>query len=316
MLDELLKTAKNDDELIAFLSEYVKFFDENDFNVIKNENVNEHENININQESLEDELNCVSLFEKFSEYVIDVSDKDAAKDTLNLNNIEENKKTYKRVLKLSLRQNSTIKKRRKILVHKIVKDGIENHIDPICIKVYNKLLEKNIYIKNIIINDTKIKIVLDKLSEENEDIFTESCSINPRKYMRVGNNNVVEVQKTGKSDSNLKNELVKAVRFFKMQDVQIGFIDQKKFLMHFCDCERVEGHSDIEYNKNLKITFDENKMEKSFEEYLQDKRFDKLYSSDNNKVYLDEYYFNGHKNYLDYLNRLNNLNNLNVENKV
>lgn len=298
MLDELFKNAKNDDELMAFLLEYVNYFDEKDLKLTKKENT-------INQEDdVLAELKYDSLFEDFKEFVTDVSSENT--DVQIAGNEDISNSNCKKTLRLKKNQNTVIKKRKKVLVHKIIRDGIENHIDPICIKVYNKLLEKNIYIKNIVISDTKIKLVLDKLSKENEEIFSESCRINPRKYIRSGNNNIVEIQKSGKSDSTIKNELVKAVRFFKMQDVQIGFIDQKKFLMHFCDCERVEGHSDIEYNKSLKIMFDENKMEKSFEEYLQDKRYDKLYSADNNRVYLDEYYFNAHKNYLNYLNGIQN----------
>ena len=290
MLDDLIKNSENDEELIAFLLEYANYFTEEDLNSLKECVFESEQKINIedNTEVIDNNLSYEQIENISSEELINVCDN-------------------KKVLRLNRKFNSLAKKRKKVMVHKIVEEGIENHVPSVCVKVYNKLLDKNIFVKNFVITDTKIRIVLDKLSEENKKVFDDSCIINPRKYIKIGNNNIVEIQKLNKSESTLKNELVKATRFLKMQDVQIGFVDKKKFLMHFCDCEKVEGHTDIEYNKNLKIMFDENKMEKSFEEYLADKRFDSLYSLDNKKIYLNEYYYNAHQRYLEFMN--NNMEN-------
>lgn len=260
LLEDLIKMADNEEELIAFLLEYANFFDEKDLKV-----------------------------------------KDKVNSNAVASNINEPENIGKKALRLKSKSDNLVRKSKNVQVHKFIKDGLEKHVDPLCVKVCNKLFEKNIYLKDIVITDDKIKLVLDKLSKENKEIFAKSMEINPRKYTNTANNYVIEVLKCDKSGSNIKTELVKAARFLKMQDVQSNYMDKKRFLMSFCDCEKVEGHTESGYNKNIKILFDPNKMEKSFEEYLKDKNVDKLYSPDNEKIYMDEFYLNGHKNYLEYL---------------
>ena len=68
--------------------------------------------------------------------------------------------------------------------------------------------------------------------------------------------------------------------------------------MNVCDCEKVEGMKENSENLNIKIVFDENKMEKTFEEYLKEKNFEHLYLKEEDRIYLDQYYLDAHKNYL------------------
>ena len=330
MLEDLLECSKNDDDLIAFLLEYANYFDEKDLETIKDIQEKVNQNLDKKDESYEVSNNSNNIISsEYKSYVIDdnienneniVSNIYKELSVNNSNNINasnnidkidikfgfENGIEPKKIIRLKAKPNTVIHRRNRVLVHKIVKDGIETHINPICVKLYKKLLDKNIFIKDISVDNSRIRITFDKLSIENELIYNESCQIHPRKYKKIGNNYVLEIQRENKSDSVLKNELVKSMRFLKMQDVQIGFIDKKRFLMNFCDCEKVEGHTDLEYNKNIKIIFDESKMEKTFEDYLVDKKFDRLYSLDDNKVYLDEYYLNAHLRYLSYMNNTNN----------
>lgn len=317
MLEDLLECSKNDDELIAFLLEYANYFDEKDLNSIKEIQEKIDKNKTLKEKSYEIKDNCNDSVENNVSDIykkISIDDYDTVNASNNIDKAEiklgfANNVEQKKVIRLKAKPNTVINRRNKVLVHKIVKDGIETHINPICVKVYKKLLDRNIFVKDVFVNDSRIRITLDKLSLENELIYNESCQFHPQKYKKIGNNYVLEIQRENKSDSVLKNELVKSMRFLSMQDVQIGFIDKKRFLMNFCDCEKVEGHTDLEYNKNIKIIFDESKMEKSFEEYLVDKKLDRLYSTDNGKVYLDEYYLNAHLKYLDYMKNSGNIEN-------
>ena len=317
MLEDLLECSKNDDELIAFLLEYANYFDEKDLNSIKEIQEKIDKNKTLKEKSYEIKDNCNDSVENNVSDIykkISIDDYDTVNASNNIDKAEiklgfANNVEQKKVIRLKAKPNTVINRRNKVLVHKIVKDGIETHINPICVKVYKKLLDRNIFVKDVFVNDSRIRITLDKLSLENELIYNESCQFHPLKYKKIGNNYVLEIQRENKSDSVLKNELVKSMRFLSMQDVQIGFIDKKRFLMNFCDCEKVEGHTDLEYNKNIKIIFDESKMEKSFEEYLVDKKLDRLYSTDNGKVYLDEYYLNAHLKYLDYMKNSGNIEN-------
>ena len=330
MLEDLLECSKNDDDLIAFLLEYANYFDEKDLETIKDIQEKVNQNLDKKDESYEVSNNSNNIISsEYKSYVIgdNIENNENIESNIykelsvnNSNNINasnnidkidikfgfENGIEPKKIIRLKAKPNTVIHRRNRVLVHKIVKDGIETHINPICVKLYKKLLDKNIFIKDISVDNSRIRITFDKLSIENELIYNESCQIHPRKYKKIGSNYVLEIQRENKSDSVLKNELVKSMRFLKMQDVQIGFIDKKRFLMNFCDCEKVEGHTDLEYNKNIKIIFDESKMEKTFEDYLVDKKFDRLYSLDDNKVYLDEYYLNAHLRYLSYMNNTNN----------
>lgn len=188
---------------------------------------------------------------------------------------------------------------RKIQVHQIIKEGIEKHINELCIDTCQDLWKKNIYTKEIKIDENKIEIVLDKLNSENISIFGKRAEKNENKYILNENNDyTIQIQKANKTDGAIKSELKNSVKYFFIQDVETGFFNKKKFLMNVCDCEKVEGMKENSENLNIKIVFDENKMEKTFEEYLKEKNFEHLYLKEEDRIYLDQYYLDAHKNYL------------------
>ncbi len=184
-------------------------------------------------------------------------------------------------------------------IHEIAKEGIEKHVNELCIEVCQDLWNKNIYTKSIKVDDENIEIVLDKLNGENNLIFEKRMKKDTEKYYKdLENEYTVNINRQNKSDKSIKTELKNAVKYFVMQDVEIGFVDKQKFLMNICDCEKVEGMKENAKKLNLEIVFDENKMEKTFEEYLKEKDFEHLYLEEEDRIYLDKFYLDGHINYL------------------
>lgn len=196
-------------------------------------------------------------------------------------------------------ENTKLEEIRKIQVHQIIKEGIEKHVNELCVGACEELWNKNIYTKNIKVDDEKIEITLEKLSDENEALFQKRAKKNPDKYGKNKDENyTIKVEKKGRKTGTIKSELKNTVKYFFIQDVETGFLDKKNFLMNVCDCEKVEGMKENAEKLNLKIVFDEAKMEKTFEEYLKEKNYEHLYLKDEDRIYLDEYYLDAHKNYL------------------
>ena len=197
------------------------------------------------------------------------------------------------------KEKSSETSKKKMQIHEIAKEGIEKHVNELCIEVCQDLWNKNIYTKSIKVDDENIEIVLDKLNGENNLIFEKRMKKDTEKYYKdLENEYTVNINRQNKSDKSIKTELKNAVKYFVMQDVEIGFVDKQKFLMNICDCEKVEGMKENAKKLNLEIVFDENKMEKTFEEYLKEKDFEHLYLEEEDRIYLDKFYLDGHINYL------------------
>ncbi len=258
MIEDLIKNSKNDEELIAFLTEFAKF------------------SSNIELSKGED------LYDK-------LESKESSK---------EKPIKMKRNLKLS-KKDYFVKPH--MLPHQIINMGIDNFVDQAFQEEIKLLWDKNIYTKNVIVNDDEIKIVLDKLSPDNARVFEEQRVLYPENYI-VSNGKVHSIVVKRKNKN--KKKMLKIISNFEMQDVQTGFLTKEEFLMKVCNCEKVEGHSDIVQNKDLKIKFDENKMEKTFREYLEEKKLQDLYEENLNIIYLDKFYKDGHINYLNSNNKI------------
>lgn len=196
--------------------------------------------------------------------------------------------------------NSNIPKiRGKEIDELIVKEPIE-YIEPVCIKVCENLKKKNIYVLASVKVKKDLYLILDKLSKENMKIFKEKykensdiyCSnLGKEKYIGIKIANYLEQE-------NLETHLEKLVKNFKMQDIQRGYLTEKTFLMNICNCEKVEGLT--EYKKqDLQVVFDIKKMDRSFKEYLKDSGYEKFYIPEEHRIYLNEYYYNAHQNYIN-----------------
>lgn len=195
--------------------------------------------------------------------------------------------------------NAKLEELRRVQVHQIIKEGIEKHINELCIGACEDLWDKNIYTQEINVDDEKIEIVLDSLSDENKSIFRKRAEKNEKKYVLKENDKfVIQIEKSNKNAGTIKSELKNTVKYFFIQDVETGFLDKQKFLTKVCDCGKVEGMKENAEKLNLKIVFDEDKMEKTFEEYLKEKNYEHLYLKEEDRIYLDKYYLDGHLNYL------------------
>lgn len=203
---------------------------------------------------------------------------------------------YEDTQKEEEKMNTKIKK--SIQVHKYIKEGPDKFIDALCVDACNILWQKNIYTKGIIVDDNKVCIVLNNLNSKNELEFEIKSCYDTEKYRYINNNYQIYIDRKDKSDNQVKAELRDAVECFKMQDVEGGYLSKDEFLMKICDCGKVDGVKEYETPKNLEIDFDENKMEKTFEEYLKEKNYSHLYVESENRVYLDDYYLAGHKRFL------------------
>lgn len=188
-----------------------------------------------------------------------------------------------------------------IEVHKFIKEGTSKFVDNLCIDACQILWNNNIYTNDIISDEENITIYLNKLSSKNALEFEIKSYTKPECFKNENNIYKIIINKQNKSDEQIKKELIEAVSNFKIQDVEGGYLSKDNFLMKICDCGKVDGIKEYEPRVNLEINFDKNKMEKTFEEYLKEKKYENLYIKDEDRVYLDEYYLTGHKKYLESL---------------
>ncbi len=184
-------------------------------------------------------------------------------------------------------------------IHEMCSDGIEKYIEEPCIKACKKSLEKNVFTKDSIVNDNKISIVFDKLSVENENIFSALVKQDNKHYSYNSNN---EPQIQIEFDSNFEKEsiyLENLVEPFKLQDITSGYMEKEEFLMKVCNCERVEGIKENTKEWNAEFVFAPEKVEKSFNEYLKEYSYEGLFVPEEGRIYKDKFYLDAHKKYLD-----------------
>lgn len=189
-------------------------------------------------------------------------------------------------------------------INEKIQIGPKSYIKPVCIDAANQLRWKNIYVLASLKIGNRMYLILDKLNDENMTILKNKCKENPENYflnlddsdyfgIRVNRVN----KKTGQK---ISNEFLSLISEFRMQDIQRGYFNEKNFLMNICDCEKVEGLKEFQ-KSDANIVFDINKMDKSFREYLKDSGYEQYYLQDEHRIYLNEFYYNAH---LNYLNRL------------
>lgn len=187
----------------------------------------------------------------------------------------------------------------KVQVHKnIFSLEASKAVDPMCETACQKLWDKNIFTKGIVKSVDSISIVLDKLSYKNQLEFEIKAEEYPNKYVCENGTYRITVYKLNKNENEIRDEFFNSVQIFSIQDVETGFISKDKFLMEVCDCEKVDGVREYASNEHIKIDFDSNKMEKSFEDYLKEKNYEDLYVPSENRIYLNKFYLDGHRKFL------------------
>lgn len=196
--------------------------------------------------------------------------------------------------------NSNIPKiRDKEIDELIIKEPTE-YIAPECAQVCKDLKKKNIYVLASVNVKKDLYLILDKLSSENMKIFKDKHKENSDIYCsNLGKEKYIGIKLANYLEQNdVEAQFEKIVEDFKMQDIQRGYLTEKTFLMNICNCEKVEGLT--EYKKqDLQVVFDIKKMDKSFKEYLRDSGYEKFYIPEEHRIYLNDYYYQAHQNYIN-----------------
>lgn len=172
------------------------------------------------------------------------------------------------------------------------------YLDSVCVPAAEILRKKNIFVVGSVRAEVYTYLLFDKLNQENMKIFKDKYAQNNKNYF-IDHGNLdlfgIRVQNGTKKKT---REFTRLVSDFKMQDIQRGFLTEKGFLMNVCDCEKVEGLKEFKFAEP-QIVFDVEKMDKSFREYLKDSGYEQYYVQDEHRVYMNDFYFKAHQNYLN-----------------
>lgn len=174
-----------------------------------------------------------------------------------------------------------------------VMNNIDEYIIPENREACKLLWSKNIFtiMCNNYDNDESW-ITLSKLSEENQNIFDE-CSKSDKRfgYTFGGIGLIIPVKPCKGIDT--YNDFKELIDSFKYQDVQSdGCMSLEEFMIYYTDCYDV-----IDNNR----VFNEIKMVKSYERYIEDSKFSNLYYD--GKVYYNRMYYDAHIKYKYYINK-------------
>lgn len=201
----------------------------------------------------------------------------------------------------------------------------EEFIIPENLEACKLLWSKNIFTKMCNNYDNEFSwITFNCLSPENQRIFDELSKTDSRFGATWGGIGIKVPVKPGVGNDTYEafKELIDT---FEFQDVQKdGCMSFEEFMRMYTDCyatidnpkhrfvakPKLEDYTDsVEYSRAfdeyvdatlipMKIrVFDESKMTKSFEEYIDESRFKGLYDSDNRMVYYNDLYYQSHMRY-------------------
>lgn len=186
-------------------------------------------------------------------------------------------------------------------IHKIYKEGLEKYIEEPCVLVCKNSWDKNVFTKESIVDDNEVKIVFDKLSDENIKIFNKLVAEDKEHYCYSSNNDPVIRIKLNNSDSQeaISKKLALLAEPLKLQDITSGYMTEKEFLMNICNCERVDGLKEHTSNWKAEFVFDPSKVEKSFEEYLHEYSYEKLFVPQEGRIYKEQFYLDAHRKFLN-----------------
>ena len=167
-------------------------------------------------------------------------------------------------------------------------------------------------------------ITISELDEHNQSVFDEISKKDPRLGSTWGGRGFRIPIVPGKGKDTFKG-FKPLIELFSMQDVQReGYLTIEEFMAYYTECYKEIPNPDyvevempdpdkyedtIQYIKALdrfnelafrpqtiKI-FDDSKMIKSFEEYVNESELKGLYDSDNGRVYKNKFYYDAHMKY-------------------
>lgn len=185
-------------------------------------------------------------------------------------------------------------------MNELIMKGPEGYVEPLCVEACKDLWKKNIYVLASINTKGDLYLILDKLNADNTKVFKNKYKQNPDNYcLNIGKGKYLGIKvENFEEKENVEQQFKDLVSDFEMQDIQRGYMTEKTFLMNVCNCEKVQGLT--EYKKqDLEVVFDVEKMDKSFKEYLKDSIYADFYVPKEHRIYLNEYYYQAHINYLN-----------------
>jgi hypothetical protein len=185
-------------------------------------------------------------------------------------------------------------------MNELITKGPKDYINPLCVSACEDLWKKNIFVLASMDVDNDLYLILDKLSNDNMKILKSKIKKNPENYYtNLGSGKYFGVKVTDYAERNdVEEQFKELVSDFTMQDIQRGYLTEKTFLMNICNCEKVDGMNENK-KQELQVVFDVQKMEKTFKEYLNDSGYSKFYVPEEHRIYLNEYYYNAHQNYMN-----------------
>ena len=169
-------------------------------------------------------------------------------------------------------------------------------------------------------------IALSNLSEENQKIFDDLLNSGDPRVGIFRLKQVIKIPIIPKPGVDTFQEFKKIIDLFEYQDVQKdGYMDIETFMIQNTDCVKRELNPDhlkaikpnladfkgdfVAYSKAFDeyvayenapseiVVFDESKMTKSFQEYVDESRYAGLFDPDLNRVYLSQMYYDAHMKY-------------------
>lgn len=201
----------------------------------------------------------------------------------------------------------------------------EEFIIPENLEACKLLWSKNIFTKMCNNYDNDFSwITFNCLSPENQKIFDDLSLVDERFGSTWGGIGLRIPIRPGMGIDTYEafGELIDS---FEYQDVQKdGCMDYEEFMRMYTDCYKIIDNPNYKYIPKPKLedyedgvqysrafdeyidstlvpmklrVFDESKMTKSFEEYLEESKFKGLYDPDNRKVYYNDLYYQAHMRY-------------------
>ncbi len=179
-------------------------------------------------------------------------------------------------------------------------DELDKYVKTPLVSTFKSLLNNNISVSKVEANSNSVIVTLQSLDKKNKAKFRYLARKYPDNYFIEKDVIQLKVDRESETDEEYGEKLNSLTKNFVLQDITSGYMNEEEFLMNVCNCEKVEGLRENADNTNVKITFDENKQEKSFKEYLQEYRFEDLYIPSENRIYSNEYCLKAHQKYLSY----------------
>lgn len=213
-----------------------------------------------------------------------------------------------------------------------VEKNIDEYIIPELQPALKALLEKNIFTFMCSNQDDKniAYIILDDLTEVNEALFQAYRQEKPENFLFDGYRQANRIQIKDTSTLNkqeISDKFLELVKGFILQDVPKKFYLEKEDYLVKCGCfneidnpkykkvgtmpTKNAAESPRQYLKRLDEwtislsipktikVFDETKVKKSLDEYVQENGDEDKFDKENERVYISPYFLQKHKNYVE-----------------